>query len=94
MCKPYSHIAPELHGGDRQSKASDVYSFGAKAQHVLKDGNCTRVVKKCLSLTPGKCPQNKRCFKRTGMAHFLDDHLFWSVKLTGSTVKPHLKAVP
>ena len=41
MCKPYSHIAPELHGGDRQSKASDVYSFGAKAQHVLKDGNCT-----------------------------------------------------
>ena len=34
VCKPYSHIAPELHGGDRQSKASDVYSFGAKAQHV------------------------------------------------------------
>ena len=37
-CKRYPHIAPELHRGGRQSKESDVYSFGALIVRVLKDG--------------------------------------------------------
>ena len=36
--KRYPHIAPKLHRGDRQSTASDVYSFGALILRVLKDG--------------------------------------------------------
>lgn len=38
-CKRYPHIAPELRHGDRQSTASDVYSFGALVNRVVKDGN-------------------------------------------------------
>lgn len=57
--KRYPHIAPELHRGDRQSTASDVYSFGALVHRVLKDGKFNvpalkSVAKNCLSTNPGK----------------------------------------
>ena len=62
--KHYPHIAPELHRGDRQSRASDVYSFGALIHRVLKDGKLdvptlNSVVKKCLSVSARKRPELK-----------------------------------
>ena len=67
-CKRYPHIAPELHRGDRQSKESDVYSFGALISRVLKDGTFNipalkRVAKRSLSVTPGKRPELKDVLK-------------------------------
>lgn len=35
----FPHIVPELHRGDQQSTASDVYLFGALVRPILKDGN-------------------------------------------------------
>ena len=70
-CKRYPHIAPELHRGDRQTKASDVYSFGAIIERVLKDGKFNipalkRIAKKCLSATPGKRPELEDALKEMG----------------------------
>ena len=64
VSKRYPHIAPELHRGDRQFTASDVYSFGALVHRVLKDGKFNvpalkRVAKNCLSTYPGKRPELK-----------------------------------
>lgn len=60
--KKYPHIAPEILRGDRQSTASDVYSFGMLAVKVLKDGKFDNpalksVAKRCLSSNPGKRPK-------------------------------------
>lgn len=62
--KRYPHIAPELHRGDRQSRASDVYSFGALIHRVLNDGKfdvptLKSVAKKCLSVSARKRPELK-----------------------------------
>ena len=61
VCKRYSHIAPELHRGDRQKFILLVLRF-----NMFKRMEIERIAKKCLSFTPGKCPQTERCFKRTG----------------------------
>ena len=34
--------------------------------NMFKRMEIERIAKKCLSFTPGKCPQTERCFKRTG----------------------------
>lgn len=59
--KRYPHIAPELHRGERQSTASDVYSFGALINRVLEKGKfemhaLQKIAKACLSTNPGKRP--------------------------------------
>ena len=51
--KKYPHNAPEIHRGDRQSTASDVYSFGALAMKVLNYGkfdhpSLKTIAKRCL----------------------------------------------
>ena len=60
--KKYPHIAPEIHRGDRQSTASDVYSFGALAMKVLNDAkfdhpSLKSIAERCLSTIPGKRPK-------------------------------------
>ena len=67
----YPHIAPELHRGERQSIASDVYSFGALINRVLKDGKfdvpaLKSAAKSCLSASPGKRPELKDILQEMG----------------------------
>ncbi|KAJ7373365.1 hypothetical protein OS493_012957 [Desmophyllum pertusum] len=59
--KRYPRIAPELHRGERQSTASDMYSFGALINRVLEKGKfemhaLQKIAKACLSTNPGKRP--------------------------------------
>ena len=60
-----------LHHGDRQSTASDVYSFGALIHRVLNDGKFDvpafkSTAKKCLTASPGKRPELKDVLKEMG----------------------------
>ena len=66
--KRYPHIAPELHRGERQSTASDVFSFGALINRVLIDSKfdipaLKSAAKKCLSSSPGKRPELRDVLK-------------------------------
>ena len=70
--KHYLHIAPKLHRRDRQSTASDVYSFGALILQVLKDGKFNvpalkSTAKKNLSASPGKRQELKDVLKGMGL---------------------------
>ena len=69
--KRYPHIAPELHRGDRQSRARDEYSFRALIHRVLKDGKFDvpafkSVAKKCLSVSARKRPELKHVLNEIG----------------------------
>jgi len=70
--KHYPHIAPELHRGDRQSRASDVYSFGVLIHRALKEGKfdvpaLKSVAKKCLSVSARKRPELKDVLNEMGL---------------------------
>jgi len=57
----YPHIAPEIHRGERQTTASDTYSFGVLIKHVLKAGKFTLrtledIAGRCMSSAPAKRP--------------------------------------
>ena len=59
--KRYPHIAPEVHRGEKQTTASDVYSFGLLIKRVLKDSKfnvkgLNEITKRCLSSVPSKRP--------------------------------------
>lgn len=60
--RKYPHIAPELHRGDKQTEASDTYSFGVLVSRVLEVGKfdiptLNKIVKKCCSSNPQKRPK-------------------------------------
>ena len=56
-------IAPEIHRGERQSIASDVFSFGYLVTRLFKDAKLEippvlmEVAKKCQRSIPGKRPK-------------------------------------
>ena len=57
--KKFPHIAPEIHGGERQSIASDAFSFGYLVTRLFEDAKLEippvlkEVAKKCQSSIPG-----------------------------------------
>ena len=59
----FPHIAPEIHRGERQSIASDVFSFGYLVTRLFKDGKLEippvlrEVAKKCQRSIPEKRPK-------------------------------------
>lgn len=58
----YTHIAPEIHRGEKQTTSSDVYSFGAMVARVLKEGKfeipaLKQASRKCPSSNPTKRPK-------------------------------------
>ena len=64
----FPHIAPEIHRGERQSIASDVFSFGYLVNPLFKDAKLEippvlmEVAKKCQRSIPGKRPINWSTF--------------------------------
>ena len=61
--KKFPHIAPEIHRGERQSIANDVFSFDYLVTRLFKDAKVEtppvlkEVAKKCQRSIPGKSPK-------------------------------------
>ena len=61
--KKFPHIAPEIHRDEKQSVASDVFSFGFLVLRLFKEAKLEippalkEMAKKCQSSNPGKRPK-------------------------------------
>ena len=67
--KKYPHIAPEIHRGQKQSIASDVFSFGVLITRLFREAKLeippalNEIAMKCQCLNPGKRPKLADVFK-------------------------------
>ena len=62
--KKFPHIASEIHRGEKQSAASDVFSFGFLVLRLFIEAKLEitpvllkEMAKECQSSNPGKCPK-------------------------------------